>query len=111
MSWNKNTISMSEIDSIMGVLKEMNIDFKCEEIGKVRGCGLNDYWNCGPDEEKYYSLRKLAYDNFIILEQIIRANDCDIDDIITSSKFDKDKEPSDWEIEIVEEEDEDDYFT
>ena len=103
MSWNKNTISLSEIDSTMGVLKDLNVDFRCEEIGKVRGCGLNDYWNYELGE-KYYSMRRLIYDDSVILEQMIRVNDCDVDDVIISSKFDKEKEP-DWEIEVKGEED------
>ena len=102
MSWNKNTFNISEIDSIIKVLKEISIDFRCEEIGKVRGRGLNDDYYCGTDEEKYYSLRKLYYNNFVVLEQMIRNSDCDIDDVITSFKFDKDKEPVNWKIEVIE---------
>ena len=101
MSWNKNTISMSEIDSTMGVLKDLNVDFRCEEIRKVRGYGLNDYL-MNEFGKTQYSLRRLTYDNFVILEQIIRDSDCDIDDIIVSSKFTRDKEPDDWKIEIKE---------
>ena len=48
----------------------------------------------------YYDVRRLDYNNFVILEQLVRTNDCDFDNIFTSSKFNKDKEPDNWQIEI-----------
>ena len=52
-------------------------------------------------EEKYYEMRRLEYNDFVVLEQIIRNGDCDFDDFLTSSKFHKDEEPNDWQIEMM----------
>ena len=98
MSWNKNTLNVSKLDFAIEILKDLNIPFNCEIIGKVQGFGLNDNY---PDN--YYNIRRLTYGNFVILEQMIINDDCDFDDFITSSKFTKDKEPYNWQIEVVSE--------
>ena len=95
MSWDKNTSNVSKLDFAIEILKDLNIPFNCEIIGKVQGFGLND-----PDyPDNYYNIRRMTYSNFVILEQIIRNGDGDFDDFITSSKFTKDKEPDNWQIE------------
>ena len=95
MSWNKNTLNISTLGSTIEILKDLDLPFNCEIIGKVQGMGLND-----PDyPDNYYNVRKLTYGNFVILEQMIRSVDCDLDDIFISSKFIKDKEPDNWQIE------------
>ena len=97
MSYDKNTSNISTLDFAIEMLKDLNIPYKCKIIGKVQGVGLND-----PDyPDNYYNVRRLTYGNFVILEQMIRERDCDFDDFITSSKFTKDKEPDNWQIEIV----------
>ena len=101
MSWNKNTLNISNLGSTIEILKDLDIPFNCEIIGKVQGMGLND--SDYPDN--YYNVRKLTYGNFVILEQMIRNGDGDFDDFITSSKFTKDKEPNDWQIEIISKDD------
>ena len=101
MSWDKNTINISTVDFAIEMLKDLNIPYKCEIIGKVQGVGLNDL----DYPDNYYNVRRLTYNNFVILEQIIRNRDCDFDDIFTYSKFNKDEEPNDWQIEVMEKED------
>ena len=94
MSWDKNTISFSDIDAVVDVLKDTRIDYGLSVITKVLGRGLNDgMW----DEETYYELRRLEYDNIVYLEKIEQDADCDTDDIISSHKFTKANEPKDWQ--------------
>ena len=91
MSWDKNTINYSTIDAIVGVLKDIGVDYKLSVIAKVRGRGLNDY------EGKVYELRRLEYKNIVYLEKIEQEADCDFDDIIRSQKFKLSKEPKGWQ--------------
>ena len=95
MSWDKNTRRTSEIDTIIKVLKELDVKYSIEIIGEVRGYGLNDDYS----ETYKHQIRKLTYNNFVVLEQMIRNEDCDFDDVIISQKFDKKKVPKKWEIE------------
>lgn len=95
MSYNKNTIRRSEIDKTIELLKEFKTDFKLTTIGVVTGYGLNDDYAKSDKHE----IRKLEYNDFVILEQMVRNKDCDMDDIIISIKFKKDKLPKKWKIE------------
>ena len=95
MSWNKNTRGNTRIDDITEVLEENDISYTLEILGKVEARGLNDTYT----GTKYYCIRKLTYQNFVIMEQMIREPDCDIDDIIIATKFYKDSVPDNWEIE------------
>ena len=95
ISWNKNTINRSEINKTIELLKEFKVDYKLKILGKVRGDGLNDDINGTPEHE----IRRLEYNDFVILEQMIRSQDCDIDDVILSFKFEKSKAPKKWDLE------------
>ena len=101
MSYDKNTVNTSTVDFAIEMLKDLDIPYELETIGKVQGFGLNDLDY--PDD--FYDIRRLTYGDFVILEQMNRTNDCDFDDIISSSKFRIDKEPDDWRIEVTSEED------
>jgi len=96
MSWNKNTINRSEINKTIELLKELNVKYVLKTLGKVPGYGLNDEIN----NTLKHEIRKLIYNDFIIMEQMIRGQDCDIDDSIFSFKFEKSKVPKKWKIEI-----------
>jgi hypothetical protein len=100
MSWDKNTINLSNLDAVKNVLDDLKIKYTLEAKAKVRGFGLND--GMYGEEDKYYELRRLSYRGFVILEQICRTSDCDADDTITSHKFTREDEPKDWEYEITE---------
>ncbi len=95
MSWDKNTTISTKIDDTVEVLRENDILYTLEILGKVEARGLND--TC--TGTKYYSIRKLLYQNFVIMEQMVRQPDCDIDDLIIATKFKKDNVPENWEIE------------
>ena len=92
MSYNKKIINISKVDFAIEILEDLNIPYNCEIIGKVRVM-----------VDDYYNIRRLDYNNFVILEQLIRTKNYDFDNIFTSSKFNKDKEPDNWQMEIVRE--------
>jgi len=105
MSWDKNTRNCSEVDTTIKLLKELKVKFKIKVLGKVIGQGLNDeIGEYGLGESKSYPMRRLEYQDNVVLEKIIRAPDCDVDDVIVSEKFSKGKEPKRWKIEISMEE-------
>lgn len=95
MSWDKNTVSFSEVDSVINTLSSLEIPYAVEIKDSVLGVGINDGVIYGDDT--YYSLRRLVYKDIVILEQIEKDVDCDTDDIIISHRFPKEKEPEDWE--------------
>lgn len=103
MSWDKNTVNYSTLDSTKEILEELEIKYKLIVLGKVMGRGLNDDSFMGTydkEEDRYYELRRLEYKNKVILEQISQDADCDTDDIIRSHKFNILEEPKDWKYQI-----------
>lgn len=106
MSWDKNTINLSNLVGYIELLKELEIPFTIEARGSVKGMGLND--NDEWDEKnkcpkmKYYLLSKLSVGNLVFIEQMQRTNDCDSDDYIILLKFNKDEVPDNIPLEITE---------
>lgn len=103
MSWNKNTFVMSKVDAVVDTLKKCGVDYKLTELDRVIGMGLNDNYGfveaLGRDGK--YPIRRLAYNDLVVLEKMIRNPDCDGDDHIMSFEFKADEEPDDWECEEV----------
>lgn len=99
ISWNKNTLVLSDIDNTIEVLKETGTPYTLVEIGKVNGMGLND--DIQSDDIKQYPIRRLEYKTFVVLEQLQRTPDCDSDDWLISKKFKKGEEPKKWELEVM----------
>ena len=99
MSWNKNTVVMSKLDTICEVLEELGCSYGLDCLGRVSGNGSNDYGDAS------YLIRRLAYKNKVILEQMVRHPDCDVDDILTSETFEVGEEPKDWPLEVTLDED------
>ena len=99
MSWNKNTIKSDKIDIIVEVLEDLTklfyIPYIIEVWGKVKARGQSDHY-LGIEE---YELRKLTYSTFVIMEQMVRDDDCDVNDVIVTRKFHKDNVPEDLELE------------
>jgi len=93
MSWNKNTVSFSPIDMIVGVLSDLKIPYQLSVLATVKGYGLNDDYLDLPD----WKIRRLQFKNTVYLEQIEQDADCDTDDIITAHKFTIETEPEDWQ--------------
>lgn len=96
MSWNKNTIVASEIDSVIRTLDDCKASYDLTTLGEVTAMGLNDDYN-GINR---YPVRRLEYQNTVILEQMQRTHDCDMDDCLVSCRFKKGEEPKDWKLEI-----------
>ena len=92
MSWEKNTINLSHLDATLGVLDDLDIPYEVAVIGEFAGRGLND------GEGKVYTLRRLQYRGWVILEVVAGHSGCDIDDVIYSSKFRREDEPKNWQF-------------
>ena len=106
MSWDKNTINCSHIDSIVRTLQQLDTLYSLTVEKEVRGMGLNDDIPSTAAPflvERFYPLRRLEYNRFVILERMERTTDCDTDDLICSYLFDFADEPADWQYEITEE--------
>ena len=97
MSYNKNTISTSKINAILKVLKNLNQSYSLKEIGVVKGYGVND--DCA--ETDIHKLRRLEYDDNVIIERMVRQTDCDADDVIESIEFKKSEELEDLKLEVT----------
>lgn len=91
MSWNKQTINLSKIDFTIDLLDDLRIVYNLEVLGEVRGGGMNDSGN--------YKIRKLSFQDTVMIEQMTRSEDCDSDDYLESFKFEKGKEPKRWKLE------------
>lgn len=115
MSWNKNTIVCSDLEFRIAKLKEMNIPYKLVNLGKVSGIGLNDYGESIGDsfrkEVKFvaeddlfpsvkYKLYRLEYNDKVVLEQMNRHEDCDINDHLVCREFNASDVPNDWKLEV-----------
>jgi len=96
MSWDKNTLNFSTLDATIKVLKMFSKKYKLTVLGKVKGLGLNDDYTANDT----YTLRKLTFENKIVIEQMQRTYDCDSDDIIVSIEFDKKTFPKKVPLEI-----------
>jgi len=83
MSWDKNTINMSIINQIIGLLESLKTPYKVKTLKKIEGSGLND----GLDT--FYELKKLEVKDFIYIDQMIKTTDCDTDDTIITHQFSK----------------------
>ena len=97
MSYDKNTIFTSKLDSIKEILEELEEECILTEIGTVGGYGANDICGGGMDA---YPIRKLEYRNKVVLERMERSHDCDDDDYLVSYTFIKGLEPKDWPVEV-----------
>ena len=88
----KTTIILSDLDSRIEELTKNNIPYTVKILGKV---AIYEY-----GMPTYYTLRRLAYRDKVILEQTERCNVCDSTGIITSTKFIDDYEPKKWHLDI-----------
>ena len=106
MSYNKNTVSLSNVDSVISLLEKDGRDFKVSVLGKVKGRGVNDSY----DNIDTYDIRKLEYktlsgQHFVILEKMVRHPDCDADDCIISEEFLSGDVPAKWDLEETQQDD------
>jgi len=71
------------VDALVEVLSELDVPYDIEELGRVRGVGLNDI-ELEDGSSPMYPIRRLEYSDYVVLEQMQRHPDCDTDDIIVS---------------------------
>lgn len=95
MSYDKNTINLSNLEAVSTALNDLTIEHKTIELAKVRGMGLNDHFSDIED----YTLRALVYKDIVEVEQMQRTYDCDSDDFIVSIKFKIDNLPNKFPLE------------
>lgn len=96
MSWNKNTIVRSSLDSVKFTLDKLDYPYELSVLATVRGRGLNDdVLFGGADDDKTYEIRRLKCDKFVVLEQMLHTFDCDSDDYLSSQIFNE--EPKLWQ--------------
>jgi len=93
MSYNKNTVNISEVEATLDVLKTNNIAHELTVIGIVDDHGINS-------EGVKHQLFRLRYNTVVLLEQMQRTKDCDGDDMIVSYKFPLASEPKMWDTEV-----------
>lgn len=93
MSWDKQTINLSNLNGYIELLQNLEIPYSVEELGKVQGMGLNDI-----DD---YTLRKLIVKDLVFVEQMQRTTDCDSMDYITLLTFRKDQMSDNIPLEIT----------
>ena len=92
----KKTVNLSKIDIIVTELKRKRKEHSLVVLDKVKGRGINDI-----DDNNHYLVRRLEFDNYVILEQFIQIKDTDIDDFIVSRVFAVDQEPKSWKAKVV----------
>lgn len=95
MSYPKNTIMFSDVTPIVRDLIAKKENYHLGTLGYVQAEGRND--------DTYmidsYALRILIYKGGILLEQLRRTSDDELDDFIVSEQFNFDEMPDIWLLE------------
>lgn len=89
----KQTINISRIDRLIDDLKQKGKRYKIIILAQLKGRGLNDIL---PVTEQYriYKLRKIYYEDKVMVEQVIAVDHMDLDDFIISKCFPRSNDPS-----------------
>lgn len=98
-SWAKTIEIKSEIDKIIKSLKKTKQKYKLSVLEYLEGRGVS---NTG----KRYPIRKLEFDETVLLEYMKRTNHPNDPDIIISEQFSNDSIPLTWSTEIYESDEE-----
>lgn len=95
MSWDKNTVNMSKIDDLVGMLEDHGLTYVVSILANIPGMGINDleFSEDGSFCSKIYELKKLVTDKSIYVDQMLRHPDCDADDVIVTHKYEKGEFP------------------
>lgn len=95
---NKHTILLTRIDETIKYLRQYHIHFKLFKILKGIGRGINDIIAIDNEpSSKKYILRRLDFQNTIMLERAILIDNNDLDDFIVSYVFKKEEVPKEWD--------------
>jgi hypothetical protein len=98
--WRKQTIILSRVDAIVALLKQNRVPHKLTLLSRVEGRGADDLY---VEKERYrtYMVRKLEFQENIVLEQLVRTKDIELDDYIISKQFCKEYVPKNWHVKVV----------
>src|SRR5207253_2925845 len=96
----KRTIFLSNLDRIASEIKNKKGNPQISIIGKVKGRGVNDFI-AQREEFKTYNIRKLQYNEIVVLEQFVQIKDKELDDYVLSKNFVKGREPENWKFRII----------
>jgi len=103
--WSKETFNMSTLTKIRKDLEEKGEACTETVLGVVHGRGINDITGWDFDKERFvtrtYILRKLVCRDYVILEQMQRAEEPDEPDFLASVLYATDEVPDTWELEIL----------
>lgn len=88
---NKTTINFSDITPIIRNLINKGEKYHLGVLGKVDVVGYGDEMD----------LRVLIYKGGVILEQLRKMNDWNVDDVIVSETFNFDQVPDKWALERI----------
>lgn len=97
MSYDKNTMIFSDITPLVRELIRRKENYHLATLGTVQAKGLNDYFKAVDDID----LRILIYSGGVVLEQMRRTSDCDLDDVIVSEVFNFNELPEKFALEKI----------
>ena len=98
--WRKQTLILSRVDAIVGLLKQHNAPHKLSLLARLQGRGQEDL-DVAKERYKTYLIRKLEFGYNVVLEQMIRTKDIELDDYIISKQFYKQHVPKSWHVKVV----------
>ena len=88
---NKRTLVLSNVDSLVKDLKRRRKEYNLVLLDRVKGYGINDV-----DNYRHYLIRRLEYENWVVLERYIKFKDKQFDDFIIAKTFVKERTPKKW---------------
>jgi hypothetical protein len=87
----------SDITPLVRELIRRKENYHLATLGTVQAKGLNDYFKAVDDID----LRILIYSGGVVLEQMRRTSDCDLDDVIVSEVFNFNELPEKFALEKI----------
>lgn len=96
----KKTIDLSRLDDTMEILKKHRIPYKLFKLDNIQGLGLNDMVPV-IESKRRHLIRKLEYENKVMVERFVRFQHKDLDDFIISYTFDRKDFPENWTTCII----------
>ena len=109
MSWNKNTVIVSEVDATVRIMDSMGMKYQLHKLGEVANMGLEVQYD--PDVLHNVPIRAIEFVDVqgvkhLLIVQMQRTLDCDSDDFVVSFHLIGEAATIDlttWPLEISEE--------
>jgi hypothetical protein len=96
----KKTIDLSQVDNTMEILVKNKIPYKLYKMENIQGLGLNDMVPV-LETRRRHIIRKLEYENKIMIERFVRFQHRDLDDFILSYSFFKKDLPTNFKTYVT----------